>query len=180
MGDQDRCQRKHSCAGDSSGALSWLGTLLWPLPSQDRDPLSQAQEKPVSPPGRGQAASLELVSTSHFPIFHLVSPSSRSPQEGQALPLHPVAPAKKKATGLSWSKGRPLASGKQRPRKSKGCAQVTQQGGTEEGFAAAPESWQNYGFGCRLAEPHTTQQPLLAHECGLPHRSPWQTYKENA
>lgn len=35
------------------------------------------------------------MSTSHFPIFHLVSPSCRSPQEGQALPLHPAVPERK-------------------------------------------------------------------------------------
>lgn len=45
MRDQDRCQRKHSRAGDSAGALSWLGTLLWPLPSQDRDPIIPSTRK---------------------------------------------------------------------------------------------------------------------------------------
>lgn len=35
------------------------------------------------------------MSTSHFPIFHLVSPSCQGPREGQVLPLHPVAPARK-------------------------------------------------------------------------------------
>lgn len=40
------------------------------------------------------------MSTRHFPIFHLVSPSSRSPREGQALPRHPAAPARKSRWSL--------------------------------------------------------------------------------
>lgn len=129
-GDQNRCQEKHSWAGDSAGALSCLGTPQWACqacsPARTETPLSQAQERSVSPPWRGQGCQLRTGVNTSFP--HLSSCLTFMPESPgrPGSPSAPGGPCKKESLGSLGARAGPPASDKQKPRKSKGCAQVTQ------------------------------------------------------
>lgn len=151
-------------------------------PSQGQRPHYPKHKKgPFLLQGKDEAASLELVPKSHFPIFHLVSPSFQSPQEGQVLPLHLVDPARKSQVSpgtrdgpaLQVSKGPERARGMLRSHNREDRSGLRQQLLSLGITGSFGGGWQS------LTLPSSCWTFCLPMSVVLPHRSPWQTHKES-
>lgn len=98
-------------------------------PHQDRDPIIPRTRKACfSSRERTRLPAQNWCQQVILPSFILSHLHSGVPRKAR-LSLCTWRTLQEKVTDLSWNKGWPCTSGKQRPRKSKGHAQVTQQGG---------------------------------------------------
>lgn len=105
--------------GNSTVGVS--GLLL----SQDRDPIIPSTRKVCfSSRERTRLPAGSRCQQVIFPSFILSHLHAGVPRKARFSHCT-RRPLQERVTGFSWSKSWPLASGKQRPRKSKGCAQVT-------------------------------------------------------
>lgn len=106
-----------------------MGTLQWACqacsPARTETPLSQAQERSVFPPGRGQGCQLGTGVNKSF--SHLSSCLTFMPESPgrPGSPAAPSGPCKKESLGSLGARAGPLLQASQRPRKSEGCAWVT-------------------------------------------------------
>lgn len=95
------------------------------LPSQDRDPIIPSTRKVCfSSRDRTRLPAGSWCQQVIFPSFILSHLHAGVPRKARFSHCT-RRPLQERVTGLSWSKGWPLASGKQRPRRSKGCVQGT-------------------------------------------------------
>lgn len=123
-GDQNRCQTKHSWAGDSAGALSCLGTGQWACQAcslaRTETPLSQAQERSVSPSGRGPGCQLGTGVNKSF--SHLSSCLTFIPESPgrPGSPTAPGGPCKKESLGSLGARAGPLPQASKDPERARG------------------------------------------------------------
>lgn len=123
-GDQNRCQKKHSWAGDSAGALSCLRTLQWACQAcslvRTETPLSQAQERSVFPPGTGQGCQLGAGVNKSF--SHLSSCLTFMPESPgrPGSPTAPGGPCKKESLGSLGARAGPLLQASKGPEGARG------------------------------------------------------------
>ena len=138
-------------------------------------PLSHAQERPVSPPGRGRVCQLGTgVNKSFSRLSSCLTFIPESPGR-PGSPSAPGGPCKKKSLVSPGTRDGPALQESKGPERARDTLRSHNREDRTGLRAAASESWQNRGCWCRLAEPHTTQQLLgllPAHECGFTTQEP--------